>query len=59
MKVIVATDLKRISELDWSNEPGGCPRCYSDAILADTEDWKLPACYDCWEVLGRKEPADS
>ena len=27
-------------------------------ILADTEDWKTPRCYECWEKLGspEKEP---
>ena len=29
----------------------GCSRC-GGVILADTEDWKRPACYDCFFSLG-------
>ncbi len=32
----------------------GCSRC-GGTILADTEDWKRPACFDCFHELG--EPA--
>ena len=23
-------------------------------ILADTDDWKIPLCYDCWYQLQKK-----
>lgn len=33
-----------------------CQRCkrpgWNGAILADTEGWAEPLCYDCWEALG-------
>lgn len=33
----------------------GCTRCKVKTILADTEDWKNPLCYECWEELGEPE----
>lgn len=35
----------------------GCRRC-GGVILADTEDWMRPVCYDCYFELGEptKEP---
>ena len=35
-------------------QPGSCP-CGDPILLADTEDWKAPRCFDCWVALG--EPA--
>lgn len=29
----------------------GCHRC-GGVILADTEEWVLPVCCDCWSELG-------
>lgn len=28
-----------------------CP-CGQPGILADTEDWQVPRCHDCWVALG-------
>ena len=38
----------------------GCSRCVNTDVLADTEDWKKPLCYDCWHAMGepKDEPAD-
>lgn len=35
-----------------------CPCGYP--ILADTEDWKVPRCYQCWHEMGepKEEPSD-
>lgn len=30
----------------------GCSRCAELSILADTEDWGHPVCYECWCELG-------
>lgn len=36
-----------------------CP-CGSKWILADTEDWKVPLCSECWIDIGKpeKDPND-
>ena len=31
-------------------QPGSCP-CGDPIILADTEDWPVPLCFDCWSDL--------
>lgn len=31
---------------NWG-QPGACP-CGDPIILADTEEWKMPRCFDCW-----------
>jgi hypothetical protein len=28
-------------------QPGAC-QCGDPIILADTEDWPVPLCFDCW-----------
>jgi hypothetical protein len=33
----------------------GCSNCTEAAILADTEDWKRPVCYDCWHAMGEPD----
>lgn len=33
----------------------GCAKCGNLFILADTEDWNNPVCYDCWEAMGEPE----
>ena len=32
----------------------GCTRC-GGVILADTEEWAKPLCYECWHALGDTE----
>jgi hypothetical protein len=31
-------------------QPGSCP-CGDPIILADTEQWAIPRCFDCWEEM--------
>lgn len=31
---------------------GGCTRCVRGIMLADTEDWKRPICFDCFVAVG-------
>jgi hypothetical protein len=35
-------------------QPGACP-CGDPIILADTEDWPVPLCFDCWHERKQKE----
>ena len=30
-------------------EPGSCTQCGDPILLADTEDWPEPLCFECWE----------
>ncbi len=45
----------------WAMRPPGMPGfcACGGVILADTEDWEHPRCFDCWEDLGcpDEEPA--
>jgi hypothetical protein len=43
--------------LNWGKE-GCCTRCGDPILLADTEEWKKPLCFDCWFEAGspEKEP---
>jgi hypothetical protein len=35
---------------------GTCP-CGDPIILADTEDWDVPRCFDCWSVMTAEDRA--
>jgi len=63
LKLPVEDDLSdRLHELGGrvlgQKKPEYCP-C-GGVILADTEDWETPRCYECWEKMGspEQEPED-
>jgi len=42
---------------NWGRE-GSCGHCGDPIILADTEDWPVKLCFDCWFDAGGPSSAE-